>query len=257
MIGMSGRIQEGRIALCAWCLAVAVALVGCGVNPRRMAERRVEARLPHLIGPAKQYRVYLFGRHERMFQGRVQSVRIVGEGVEIQPGLVLRELVVELQEVEYRPDAPLKAKSGAFHATLSDEALQSYLSSLLPPVRSPWNLVVSHLSNLRVRSRAGQVVLSIDVHTRLGLKLSGDLSGQIRLREGMKVWFEASEVRVVGVSVPEKVRDLLADLFLNRPLLDLSEMKAPIRVERVAVGEGMLHFEGAILVEKLAEMMRG
>ncbi|MGQ9488583.1 MAG: LmeA family phospholipid-binding protein [Armatimonadota bacterium] len=227
------------------------------MHPRRIAEKRVEAQLHRLIGPAKHYRVYLFGRHERMLQGKVESARIVGEGVEIQPGLTLRELVVELQEIEYRRDAPLSAKQGSFHAVLDDDALQSYLSDLLPPVRSPWNLVVSHLDNLRVRTRAGEVHLSIEVHTRLGLRLSGELSGQLRLKEGMQIWFEASAVKVVGLSVPEKVRELLSEMFLNRPLLDLSGIKAPIRVERVAVGNGMLLFEGAVLVDRLSQLTQG
>lgn len=192
-----------------------------------------------------------------MLQGKVKSARITGEGVEIQPGLTLQELVIELEGIEYRRDAPLRAQKGSFHAVLSDDELQSYLNSLLPPVRSPWSLVVSHLDNLRVHSRAGEVKLSVDVHTRLGLRLSGDLSGQVRLREGMQIWFEASGVKVVGLSVPEKVRELLSEMFLNRPLLDLSGIKAPIRVERVAVGDGMLLFEGAILVEKLSELVRG
>ncbi|MEJ5253358.1 MAG: DUF2993 domain-containing protein [Chthonomonadetes bacterium] len=243
-----------KSALYMLCLLVMVTTGGCGVSPRRMAEKRVEARLPRLIAPAKRYRVYLFGRHERMFQGKVQSARIMGEGVEIQPGLTLRELVVELDEIEYRKDAPLKAKSGSFHATLSDDALQSYLSALLPPIRSPWNLVVSHLDNLRIQSRAGEVKLSIDIHTRLGVRLSGELSGQLRLKEGTQIWLEASEVKVAGISIPERVRDLLAEMFLNRPLLDLSGIKAPVRIERVAVGDGMLLFEGTILVEKLAEL---
>lgn len=254
MRGSKGLIQ---IALCALSLLAAAALVGCGFSPRRAAEKRVEARLPQLIGPAKRYRVYLFGRHERMLQGRVRSARITGEGVEIQPGLVLRELVVELQEIEFRPGAPLRVKSGSFHAMLTDEALQSYLTKLLPPVRSPWNFVISHLSNLQVYSRAGQMQISIEVHTRLGVKLSGELSGQLQLREGTKVWFEASEMRVVGLSVPDKVRDLLSELFLNRPLIDLHDVKAPIRVERVAIGDGALLFEGTLLVEKLAELMTG
>lgn len=191
-----------------------------------------------------------------MFQGKIQSARIVGEGVEIQPGLTLRELVVELEEIEYRKDAPLKAKSGTFHATLSDDALQSYLGALLPPIRSPWNLVVSRLDNLRIQSRAGEVKISVDVHTRLGVRLSGELSGQLRLKEGAQIWLEASEIKVAGISIPDRVRDLLAEMFLNRPLLDLSGIKAPVRIERVAVGDGMLVFEGTILVEKLAELMR-
>jgi len=192
-----------------------------------------------------------------MLQGKVQSARMVGEGVEIQPGLTLREVVIELEGIEYRKDEPLRVQKGSFHAVLGDDALQSYLSDLLPPVRSPWSLVVSHLDNLRVRSRAGEVKLSIDVHTRLGVQLSGELSGQLRLREGTQIWFEASEVKVVGISVPEKVRELLSEMFLNRPLLDLSGIKAPVRIERVAVGDGMLMFEGAILVEQLAELVRG
>ncbi len=244
----------------AWALAavlVAAIATGCGVHPRRLAEKRVEAQLPQLIGPAKRYRVYLFGRHERMFQGKVKAVRIVGEGVEIQPGLVLRELVVELEEIVYQPDKPLQAQRGVFHATLSDETLSTYLTSLLPPIRSPWNLVVSRLDNLRVRSRAGEIRLSIEVHTRLGVKLSGELSGQLRLREHKQVWLEASEVKVVGLTVPEKVRDLLAELFLNRPLIDLSEVQAPIRVDRIAIGEGMVMVEGIVLVEQLAQRMRG
>ncbi|MCS6948972.1 MAG: DUF2993 domain-containing protein [bacterium] len=237
-------------------ILLAMVAAGCGVNPRRLAEKRVEGQLPRLIGPAKRYRVYLLGRHERMFQGRVKAARIVGEEVEIQPGLVLRELVVELEEIAYRQDAPLQAKRGVFHATLSDEALASYLRSLLPPIRSPWSLVVSRLDNLRVRSRAGEIRLFIDVHTRLGVKLSGELGGQIRLREHTQVWFEASEVKVVGVTVPERVRELLSDLFLNRPLIDLSGMRAPVRVERVAIGDGMIMIEGQVLVEQLAELMR-
>lgn len=243
-----------RVILIIFGFVVAMATGGCGINPRRLAEKCVEARLPRLIAPAKRYRVTLLGRHERMLQGKVKAARIIGEGVEIQPGLTLRELVVELEEIEYRQDAPLRAKSGSFHAVLGDEVLQSYLSDLLPPVRSPWNLVVSRLDNLRVRTRAGEIRLSIDVHTRLGVKLSGELSGQLRLKEGTQIWFEASEVKVVGLSVPEKVREMLSEMFLNRPLIDLSGIRAPVRIERVAIADGMLMFEGTVLVEKLAEL---
>ncbi|GBC95425.1 hypothetical protein HRbin16_01214 [bacterium HR16] len=254
---MGNTVRAQKHILLGFCLLVALAIGGCGINPRRLAEKRVEAQLPRLIGPAKRYRATLLGRHERMFQGKVKAARLVGEGVEIQPGLTLRELVVELQEVEYHQGSPLKAKQGSFHAVLDDEVLQSYLSSLIPPVRLPWNLVVSRLDNLRVRSRAGEVRLSVDVHTRLGVKITGELSGALRLKEGTQIWFEASEVKVVGLSVPEKVRELLSEMFLNRPLIDLSGIKAPVRIERVAVGEGMLMFEGAVLVEKLAELTPG
>ena len=192
-----------------------------------------------------------------MFQGKVRAARIVGEDVEIQPQLVLRELVVELEDIEYRRDAPLRAKQGFFHATLNDEALQSYLSDLLPPVRSPWNLVVTRLDNLRIRSRAGEVRLSVDVHTRLGVKISGELSGKLRLREGMQIWFQDTEMKIVGLSVPEKVRELLSELFLNRPLIDLSGIRAPIRIDRIAIGEGTLMFEGTVLVDRLAELAQG
>lgn len=248
--------RNKSIVLAVLSLSAVIAVSGCGVNPRRWAEKRVEAQLPHLIAPAKRYRVYLLGRHEKMFQGKVKAARIVGEGVEIQPGLTLRELVVELEDIEYRKEAPLRAKQGSFHASMDDEVLQSYLSSLLPPVRSPWNLVVSRLDNLRIRSRAGEMRLSIDVYTRLGVKLSAELSGKLRLREGTQIWFEDSEMKFIGLSVPERVRELLSEMFLNRPLIDLSGIRAPIRVERVALGEGMLMFEGTVLVDKLAELMQ-
>jgi len=252
MKNIEGKQRE---AIAVIALVVAMALSGCGVNPRRLAEKRVEAQLPHLIAPAKRYRVYLLGRHEKMFQGKVRAARIVGEGVEIQQGLILRELVVELEEIEYRKDAPIRAKQGSFHASMDDEVLQSYLGSLLPPVRSPWNLVVSRLDNLLIRSRAGEMRLSIDVYTRLGVKISAELSGRLRLKDGSQVWFEDTELKVIGLSVPEKVRELLSELFLNRPLIDLSDIRAPIRIERVAIGEGTLMFDGAVLVDRLAELM--
>lgn len=253
---MTDFVARGRLVWLLLGVLMGTIAVGCGTNPRRVAERRVEAQLPRLIGAAKQYRVYLLGRHEQMFQGKVKAARIVGEEVEIQPNLVLRELVVELEEIVYRRDSPLQAKRGVFHATLTDEALASYLRALLPPIGSPWKLVVSRLDNLQVRSRAGEIRLSIEVHTRLGVKLPGELGGQLRLREHKQVWFEASEVKVVGLSVPEKVRDLLSDLFLNRPLIDLSGVRAPVRVDRIAIGDGRLMIEGDVLVEQLAEQMQ-
>jgi len=252
MKNIEGKQRE---AIAVIALVVAMAVSGCGVNPRRLAEKRVEAQLPHLIAPAKRYRVYLLGRHEKMFQGKVRAARIVGEGVEIQQGLILRELVVELEEIEYQKDAPIRAKQGSFHASMDDEVLQSYLGSLLPPVRSPWNLVVSRLDNLLIRSRAGEMRLSIDVYTRLGVKISAELSGRLRLKDGSQVWFEDTELKVIGLSLPEKVRELLSELFLNRPLIDLSDIRAPIRIERVAIGEGTLMFDGAVLVDRLADLM--
>jgi hypothetical protein len=69
------------------------------------------------------------------------------------------------------------------------------------------------------------------------------------------VWFEDTELKVIGLSVPEKVRELLSELFLNRPLIDLSDIRAPIRIERVAIGEGTLMFDGAVLVDRLADLM--
>lgn len=257
IVFMRGTIGKKRGILVALGLAVTVAVSSCGVNPRRLAERRVEAQLPRLLAPATRYRVYLLGRHERMLHGKVKAARIVGEGVEIQPNLILRELVVELEEVEYRQGASLQAKRGSFHAVLCDEELRSYLSGLLPPVRSPWDLVVSRLDNLRVHSRAGEMRFAIDVHTRLGVKLSGELSGSLRLKEGTQIWLEASEVKVVGLSVPEKVRELLSEMFLRRPLIDLSGIRAPVRIERVAMGEGMLIFEGTVLIERLSDLTQG
>jgi hypothetical protein len=98
---------------------------------------------------------------------------------------------------------------------------------------------------------------AIDVHTRLGVKLSGELSGSLRLKEGTQIWLEASEVKVVGLSVPEKVRELLSEMFLRRPLIDLSGIRAPVRIERVAMGEGMLIFEGTVLIERLSDLTQG
>lgn len=191
-----------------------------------------------------------------MFQGKIRALQLVGTDVEIQPGLIVNRLVAELEGIEYRREQPLVIQTGTFHATIGSHSLQSYLGSILPPVRSPWSMVVSHLDNLRVQIRAGEVRLSIDVHTRLGLKLSGELIGLLQLKTRSQIWLESRQIRIVGVSVPDKVRDLLSEIFLNRPLVDLSEVKAPVEITRVALGEESFIIEGTVLVERLAELLQ-
>ena len=93
---MDGKTQ--RILLAALCGALL--LVGCGRTINRTAERKIRDALPDVLGPAKRYRAHVENPPERTLQGRLATITIDGDDVEVANGLLLDQLHLELKGVE-------------------------------------------------------------------------------------------------------------------------------------------------------------
>src|SRR5258708_3885228 len=81
-------------------LIILLLLNGCGRAVNRSAERRIRDILPDLLGPARQYRAHVESSPDRTVQGRLASVTVDGDDVELPNGLLLDRLHLDLKGVE-------------------------------------------------------------------------------------------------------------------------------------------------------------
>src|SRR5579884_1458581 len=81
-------------------LVLLLGLTGCTRAINRSAERRIRDSLPDLIGPARSYSVHVSGSAERTMQGRLATVTVDGDDVDLPNGLLLDQLHLDLKDVE-------------------------------------------------------------------------------------------------------------------------------------------------------------
>ena len=215
---------------------LACLLAGCGRSVERVAERRVNALLPVFLGPAEKYSTRVRGKTGALTRGRLRSVHIVGTGVELSPELTLDTLTLDLTGVDVDTKAGnlRSVESVAFGATLGEVGLNRYLRARRPDV-----------PGLRVDIRGSEVIVHAQPEVLELAAVPIRVRGTVTPRGGGSTMdFTPGGANVSVVPIPTPVLGYLARRV--NPIVDLSALRIPVRIERSDIRQGVLHLSGTV-----------
>ena len=219
----------------AFTLAAGALLTGCaGVSPQRIAERKIEAALPRVLGPAQKYDVHVAGDAFALSRGRAKRVQISGDQVQLTSALTMDTLNIDAADLVF--DAKTRTMQSAgpidFRGSLGQTNLSRYLALTKGPA-----------SSLQVTLHDSDLEAAVPV-TALGLRTTAHLSGNFAPHPGAadQLDFHADGARLGVVPLPPAL--LNAALDRMNPLLDLSGMKIPLTVTSATVEHGVVSVHG-------------
>lgn len=230
-----------RVAL----LLAGAALVGSpgcvGSAVRRAAERSLERRLHGILGPADDYEVRIQKTSAaRLVRGRVERLVVDASGVRIDQHLrleslhlVVHDLVVDEDEVDVR-----SAREGILRVELTEADINRYLRS-------------RHARHEpQVTLLPGEIVAA--VRSPLGGSSSRVTArGRLLVEEGLRLIFRADEVDFELLDVPGFSERYVEERI--NPLVDLSELKYPARLNELVIMKGLVRVRGAAALPEKAE----
>jgi hypothetical protein len=219
------------LALLVLVCAGAQTLAGCTTTVvRSSVERRVERRLSSLVGPAAWYRVRILGtRDPDVVQGRARRVEIEGRRIRALEQVTLENLKLSLFDVQYDPEELYRftVRRSDLEIEVTDRALTQFLQKRLPRYR-PY-----------VEFEPDQVLVSMQ-YRLFGTPSTLKARGRLVVEEGRRLLFEAE-------NHPDDAAATAVEQVLGEklnPLLDLTGLDIPCRLEYVQVMDGRLRAHG-------------
>ena len=212
---------------------IAILIGGCaGAVVRPTVEDAIKRSLPDYIGPAKHYDVKTSGSATEILGGKLDSLRIEGEEVQVDPELTITKLLIEMKDV--RVDTGTRAMksvgSTAIRATISEAAVNKYI------------VARRGSSDLSVKLERGKIeVLFTPRVGGIGVPLS--VTGKLAITGGDKVNFEADAASMGRIPVSAYV--INRALAAVNPVIDLSTMKFPVTLERITLRSGAADVVGS------------
>ncbi len=225
-----------RFLLILLTLACLVLTGGCGRSVERMAERRLNPLLPAFLGPAEKYSTRVRGNPGALSRGRLRSVHIEGIGVQVSSELTLDTLTLDLKgvDVDTKAGSLRDVESIAFGATLGEAGLNRYLRARRPDV-----------AGLRVEIGAADMTVHAQPEVLELASVPVRVRGTVAPHTGGSLLdFTPGGARISVVPVPAPVLGYLARRV--NPIVDLSTLRLPVRVERAEVRQGMLRLSGTV-----------
>lgn len=222
-------------------------LAGCGRSVERIAERKVSELLPGVIGPADKYASRVRGSASALRAGRLRSVHIEGVNVRLTDDLTVDLLTLDLGDVHVDTRAGVLERVGSavFRARLGEANLNRYARARRPGI-----------AGLRLSLRNGNVVAQARPEL-FGVPIVPiEVAGSVVPRPGgRELDFVPGGARVSVLSVPAPVLRFIAE-NLN-PVVDLSTVRVPIRVETATVeGDVALVLAGSVAPGDLVQASR-
>lgn len=230
--------------------AVAAALFvggGCGRAVNRSAERHIRDLLPDLIGNARQYRVHVEADNGAAAVGKLESVTVDGDDIQLTNGLLIDHLHLEMKSVA----ADLERKhlrsigSAKFTASLGEAALDEFLAGESPDGEP------ETLRNVHIRLRKNQVTISAE-RMVLGVGIPFHASGPLRLSGPHGIELDPTRLVVVGIPITGVPLNFLKRRFESA--IDLSTLPVPILLDQVRTENKTLIISGAPDVSALLHM---
>lgn len=221
--------------------------IACARPGEKKAEQALAELLPEYLGPADRYRTYVQSDSlGAIMRGRMRTVRIEGTNVHLQPDLIVGDLTLEAAEVE----VDLRARTlkgigrAAFLARIEEASLDRFVRRHRP-----------RLADLRVRLRGSSVEVSVRPEVFGYPTLPVTILGRLLPRAGgVTLDFDPDRARLSVVPIPGPILDFVAERL--NPVVDLSQMAVPIRVEEAEVRAGALHLSGSVPPDDLVRWMR-
>lgn len=202
----------------------------------RVAERKVNDILPGYVGPADKYSTRVRGNPDALRRGRMRSVHVDGVNVRLTEDLTADALRLDLENVDV--DTGTKrlrsVERVTFLAMLGEASLNRYIKARRPEIR-----------DLRVELGAADATVHATPEI-LGVALTPiAVKGTVTPRDGGSLLdFTPGSGRVAVVPVPAA---LLAYLAQNlNPVVDLSTLRIPIRVEKSEIKDRAVYLTGTI-----------
>jgi hypothetical protein len=223
-----------------------LACAGCG-RPFGRVERRIEARLPEVVGPADEYEVQISRSVASTLNGKVRWLEVHGRNVEPAPGMRLERVELRLEglrlDQNFRQIRAIRRAEVEFD--VSEESLNASLDQRSPDLREvDVDFVPRHI---RIRVPGPLVDAEGPV----------EFEGEPVLTTPTTIDWKFSRLVVADYSVRSDVLRKLTEAF--NPVVDLSRLKFPVQLTRVQVGERLLTVGGAasLTAEQLQELSGG
>jgi len=231
------RIRERRALMTATVL-VLYTIVGCGRTVNRSAERHIRDLLPDLIGNARQYRVHVDGAAGASALGKLESVTVDGDDIQMANGLLIDHLHLEMKNV----DADVEHRklrsvgSAKFTASIGEAAIDEFLAGESPDGEP------DSLRNVHITMRKNQVTLSAE-RVLLGVGIPFRAYGPLRLSGPHRIELDPTRLVVIGIPVTGAPLDFLKRRFESA--IDLSSLPVPILLDSVRTDSKTLIITGA------------
>jgi hypothetical protein len=214
--------------------AAVLVLSGCNTSVvRKSVERRIERRLHGVVGPAERYDVRIRNtRDAELVKGRARRVEIEGRKIHLKEQLMVDSLKVTLDNLRYEGGEPyfVSVQRSDLAVEFTEDAINRYLREYHarydPHVELDPELVTVRM-----------------LYTFLGTPTPIRAKGRFVVREGRLLLFDAESADVSFIDRPGFGEQFVEDRV--NPLLDLSRLDFPARLESVQVLDGRLRAWGS------------
>jgi len=210
-------------------------LGGCSTRfIRGRAERRIVHRLEDLIGPAERYKVRIRGTTDAaLVAGRIRWIDVDGSNVRAGHQIELESLHLELHNLHYHPAPEESVSVGESRLViqLTQQALNDYLRRQHPD--SPPEITLS----------GGRVTLQGSM-SLLGVPTPLVTTGRLEIVGHTRLIYRAETVELSADPIPG-VGPAYVESHLN-PLLNVSHLNLPLRLDEVEVRPGRLVVRGSV-----------
>lgn len=216
---------------------------GCRTSlVRRGIERRIERKLESRVGPADRYRVRILKtRDSELVLGRAHHVEIEAENVFARHQIRVAWLRMRLFDLIYEGGEPsfVSIKHSDVEIHFTEQALNDYLDTY------------HRRYSPEVRLNGDRVHVQM-VYNFLGKPTTLVASGRFLVQDGTRLVFDADTADVAFLNTPGFGEKFVEDRV--NPLLDLTRIDFPARLESVEIREGRLRAKGtAHILPDLAE----
>ena len=211
--------------------------VGCKSTVENEAGKRLNALLPEYLGPAQKYTTKVDADSTgAIMRGRFRKVQIEGIGVQVNPKMTIDRLQLNFAEVAVDTKAKKLRSVGAatFSCSLSAENLNRYVQAQRPDVNG---LKVSLTRDAILINASPQ-----DPFKLIAIPIA--VEGKLVPHGSAKMDFKPDMAKVSILSIPSFALDFI-QARLN-PLVELSGMAVPVKVETAEVRDGYLTIAGSV-----------
>ncbi|HSV74959.1 MAG TPA: DUF2993 domain-containing protein [Chthonomonadales bacterium] len=215
-----------------------LAVTGCDRPVNRTAERLIREVLPDYLGPARAWRVRVHNPWDRTLAGRLQSVAIEGEEVELRSLVQCVRLSILLSDVKVDTRRRLlrEVRRAEFRAEIDQDALNEYLRRSPPTDDDPVRI-------RRVTVRDGALHAEA-TRWLLGRAWPFTVTVRPELVSDTRVFFSPERMTVIGLPVPLPSSVLRWLALRLSDGMDFSSLPFALRLSRLEVHAGRLVAEG-------------
>lgn len=201
--------------------------------------------MPDLLGPAKQYDVRVDGSWDRTVSGRLSKVGIDGYEVQIENGLVLDHLHLDLKDVnvDTKNKRVKDIREVRFTLTVSKPNIDEYLASEAASV--------DNIRRARVTLNANNSVTLAAEREVLGVGVPFSLSGPLSVAGPHRIELDAKRMTFIGIPVWGPPLEFLKTRF--EAGMDLTNLPFPVTLTEARTEPGKLILSGTADISTLLE----